>query len=80
VLRMVMRRGLWLTAVGLFIGIGLVLALGRVMAGLLYGVPPGDPVTLVGVSACLVVVAMLATYVPARRAARVEPSVALRAD
>lgn len=80
VLGLVMQRGLWLTATGLGIGIAGALALSRIVAGLLYGVTPTDPITLLAVALFLAAVAMLATYVPARRAARVNPMVALRAE
>ncbi len=80
VLRMVMGRGLRLTCAGLSIGVALALALGRVMAGLLYGVPATDPPTLVAVALTLIAIAILATYLPARRAAKLEPAIALRAD
>jgi putative ABC transport system permease protein len=80
VLRLVMRRGMFLIGTGLAIGIATSLALGRVVAGLLYGVTPRDPATLVTVAVFLTVVAMLATYFPARRATRVDPMVALRAE
>jgi putative ABC transport system permease protein len=80
VLRLVMRRGMLLTGIGLAIGIAAALALGRVMAGLLYGVTPNDPATLVSVALFLAAVAMLATYLPARRATRVHPMVALRTE
>jgi predicted permease len=75
-----LRHGLWLTAIGITIGIALSLLLTRVMSALLFGVKPTDPMTYVAVSAALAAVALFATHVPARRAARVDPIVALRAD
>ncbi len=80
VLRLVMHRALWLTGAGLVIGMAIALALGNVVASLLYGVTPTDPTTLVGVACVLISVAMLATYLPARRATRVDPMVALKND
>ena len=80
VLRLVMRRGFLLTGTGLAIGIGGTIALGRLVAGLLYGVRPADPTTLLAVALFLAAVAGLATYLPARRATRVDPMVALRAE
>ena len=80
ILRLVMQRGMLLIGTGLAIGIAAALALGRVVAGLLYGVTPTDPATLLAVALFLAAVAMLATYLPARRAARVDPMVALRAE
>jgi putative ABC transport system permease protein len=80
ILRLIMRRGFVLTGAGLAIGIAAVLALGRVVASLLYGVTPTDPATLVSVAIFLAAVAMLATYLPARRATRVDPMVALRTE
>jgi predicted permease len=80
VLGLVMRRGILLTGTGLAIGIGGTIALGRLVAGLLYGVRPADPVTLLAVALFLAAVAALATYLPARRATRVDPMVALRAE
>ena len=80
VLRLVMRRGLLLVAGGLGVGIVAALALGRLVAGLLYGLSAADPATLSGVALFLAVVAAIAIYVPARRATRVDPMVALRAD
>jgi predicted permease len=80
VLRLVMRRGFLLTGSGLAIGIGGTIALGRLVAGLLYGVRPADPATLLAVALFLAAVAALATYLPARRATRVDPMVALRAE
>jgi ABC-type antimicrobial peptide transport system permease subunit len=78
VLRLVMDRGVWLTALGLAAGSSLALALTRILRGVLYGVGPTDPVTFGTMAAALAVVALAACLVPARRAARVDPSVALR--
>jgi putative ABC transport system permease protein len=80
VLRLVMHRGMLLTGTGLAIGFVAALALGRVLAGLLYGITPTDPVTLLTVALFLAAVALVATYLPARRAARLDPMVALRAE
>jgi ABC-type antimicrobial peptide transport system permease subunit len=77
---MFLRHGLRLTATGIVIGIGVSLGLTRVMSALLFGVGPMDPVTYVAVAASLGAVALVATYLPARRASRVDPVVALRAD
>jgi putative ABC transport system permease protein len=78
VLRVVMRQGLRLTLIGVVVGVGGAVALTRVLSSLLYGVTPTDPVTLVLVSGALTIVALVASYLPARRAARVDPMVALR--
>jgi predicted permease len=78
--QMFLRQGLWLTAAGIAVGLGLALGLTRVMSALLFGVGPMDPATYAGVSLALTAVALLATYLPARRASRVDPIVALRAD
>jgi ABC-type antimicrobial peptide transport system permease subunit len=67
-----------LAITGLAIGVVGAMFLSRLMAGLLYGVQPTDPVTYFGVGALLLVVAVAAAYVPARRAMRVDPIVALR--
>jgi putative ABC transport system permease protein len=80
VLRLVMQRGMLLVGAGLAIGIIASLAMGRMVAGLLYGVTPTDPTTLLAVTLFLAAVAMLATYLPARRATRVDPILALKAD
>jgi putative ABC transport system permease protein len=80
VLRLVLRQGLTLTALGLGVGIVVSLAGSRVLAGFLYETSTVDPVVLVGVSLLLIVVAMLACYIPARRAAKVDPMVALRSE
>jgi putative ABC transport system permease protein len=80
ILGMVLRQGAALTLGGLAIGIAAALALGRVMAGFLYGITPTDPLTLAGVTVLLAVVAFVACVVPARRATQVDPLVALRAE
>jgi putative ABC transport system permease protein len=77
---LLLRHGLWLTGTGIVLGIGLAFLVTRVMSAYLFGVGPMDPVTYVSVSALLAGIASLATYLPARRAARVDPNVALRAD
>jgi putative ABC transport system permease protein len=78
ILRLVMRRGIVLVGIGLAIGFAAALASGRVVANLLYGVTPGDPATLLGVTLFLAAVAVVAIYVPARRAVRADPLAALR--
>ena len=78
--KMFLWHGLWLTTVGIALGVGAALALSRVMRALLFGVSPMDPMTYAAASAALAAVMLLAIYLPARRAARVDPVVALRAD
>ena len=78
--RMVVRQGLVLAVVGVGIGLVGALALARLISSLLYGVTPNDPVTLVAVTATLLVVAAIASWLPAMRAARIDPIEALRAD
>jgi putative ABC transport system permease protein len=76
--RLFLRHGLVLTGAGIAVGIGVALAVTRVMSALLFGVSPIDPVTYVAVAASLATVALLATYLPARRASRTDPIIALR--
>jgi putative ABC transport system permease protein len=73
-----MRQGLFVTSVGLFIGLAGAIAAARLLAPLLYGIGANDPVTLAAVALAVTAVAMLACYVPARRATKVDPTVALR--
>ena len=80
VLGLVVRQTLRLVALGAVLGIGGALALGRVMASLVFEVRPGDPVTIVTVTSLLTLVALAATLIPARRATRVTPIVALRRE
>ena len=78
--RTCLRQGLWLTAAGILIGICVARAVTRFMSTFLFGVGPMDPVTYAGVSGTLAAVALIGTYLPARRATRVDPLVALRAE
>jgi putative ABC transport system permease protein len=78
VLRAVLRQGLRLTAAGVFVGLAGALALTRVISQFLYGVTPTDPATFACTSLLLAGVALLASYLPARRAARIDPMAALR--
>jgi putative ABC transport system permease protein len=78
--RMVVGEGLRLTAVGAVLGIAGSLLAGRLVATLLFGVTTVDPVTLAAVVAVLAIVTMLASWLPARRAARIDPLIAIRGD
>lgn len=78
VLLLVVRQGVWLAVAGSVVGIAGALLLSRLMAKLLYGVQPTDPATFGAVAAGLGVVAMLACYIPARRAMHIDPMAALR--
>ena len=80
VLGLVLRRAAVVTAAGIVIGAGLALLLTRLLAALLYGVEPGDPATFVSVAVLLGVIALVAGYIPARRATRVDAIAALRAE
>jgi predicted permease len=78
VLRMILRQGLWLVAIGVAIGAAASFGLTRLIASQLYGVKPSDPATFVGAAVMVLVVACAACYIPARRAMRVDPIIALR--
>ena len=78
VVKMVMVQGMKLAIAGLAIGLVGSLGFGRLLASMLYGVSPTDPLTFALMSIGLVGVAIVANYIPARRAAKVDPMVALR--
>ena len=78
VLWLVLRNGLMLASIGLIVGLGAALYLTRLVASLLFGVSPNDSVTFIAVAAVTLLVALMACYLPARRATRVDPLIALR--
>jgi putative ABC transport system permease protein len=80
VLRLVLGEGLWLAAAGLLLGLSGAYLVGVVMKSLLFEIAPTDPVSIGAVSAVLLLAALLACYLPARRAAHVDPMVALRVE
>jgi predicted permease len=80
VLKMVMREGAALIAAGLIIGLAGAWAATRLIAGQLYKVSPTDPLTFIGIAVLLILVGVMACYIPARRAANVDPMVALRRE
>ena len=80
IVRMVIGEGMRLVAIGLAAGLAAAAALTWTLSSLLFGVGAGDPATFAGITALLVAVAFVATYVPARRAARVDPMLAIRCE
>ena len=78
--RMFLRHGLVLSAIGVAVGVGVAAALMRLMTSMLFQVSPLDVTTYVGVSVVLLAAAMIASYLPARRAASLNPVEALRAE
>jgi putative ABC transport system permease protein len=78
VLMLVVRQGMMLVLIGVVVGLGGAFVLTQVMSALLFGVTARDPITFVGVAALLLAVALIACLVPARRATKVDPLVALR--
>ncbi|HEX5834161.1 MAG TPA: ABC transporter permease [Pyrinomonadaceae bacterium] len=78
VIKLILRNGMFLVALGLTIGLAGALALTRLMTTLLFEVSPADPVTFATVALCVVAAALVACYIPARRATKVDPLVALR--
>jgi putative ABC transport system permease protein len=77
-LGLVLQEGLWVTLIGVVLGLAGALMLSRVMGRYVYGITSTDPLTFAATSLLLIAVALLASYIPARRAASVDPTVALR--
>ena len=80
VLQMTVKQGLKLVSAGMMLGLVAAFLLTRVLASLLYGISATDPITFVGISLVLLAVAILASYIPALRATKVDPIIALRAQ
>jgi ABC-type antimicrobial peptide transport system permease subunit len=80
VLTGVLKQGLILTTVGIVVGLGGAFALNQLIASLLYGVQPSDPITMVAVVATITLVAAVACWLPAWRASRMDPNIVLRQE
>jgi ABC-type antimicrobial peptide transport system permease subunit len=78
ILRMILRQGVWIISAGVLSGLALAVAISRLVGNFISGVSPYDPLTYLSVSALLGIVALFVCYIPARRATRVDPMVALR--
>jgi len=78
VLRLILKQGMSLVLTGVLIGFVAALFVGQLLSRMLYGVSPSDPISIAVAAAVLLAVALLACYLPARRASRVDPLVALR--
>ena len=78
--RLILRDAMWAVVPGVVLGLGFALVIAKLLQSLLYGVTSTDPVTYAGVITVLMLVAMLASWIPARRATRVDPMIAIRAD
>jgi putative ABC transport system permease protein len=77
---MILGEGLVMSVAGIAVGLGASAAATQVLAKLLFGIKPGDPVTFLAVSLALVLVALAASFFPARRAAKADPLLAMRGD
>jgi putative ABC transport system permease protein len=80
VVRLIVGQGMRVVAVGVAVGLAGALLVTRLMANVVYGIRVTDPLTYAAVSVLLVVVALVASYVPARRATRIDPLASMRAD
>jgi len=80
VMGLVMRESMVLVAAGVVIGLGAAVAASRLVASLLFGLTPTDPLAMAGAIAVMILVSALAGYLPARRASKVDPMVALRCE
>ena len=80
ILAMVVRQGMMLAVAGSVIGLAAAFGLTRVIRSLLYGVDATDPLTFAGTALLLMIIALLASYIPARRAVRIDPMTSLRCD
>jgi len=80
VVQLILGQGLWLVVPGIVLGALVALGAGKLFVSLVFGVKPSDPLTFLGIAALLVNVALLAMYIPARRAAGVDPMLALRSE
>ena len=78
--KLIVRQGMWLAAIGSLIGLALALAGARLLKSFLYGVSATDPITFTFIAVLLLTIAFLACWIPARRASRVDPMIALRAE
>jgi ABC-type antimicrobial peptide transport system permease subunit len=78
VIRMILREGLSLIAIGSTIGVALAAAVSRVLAGFLFGIPPADPVTFGSTTVLFAAIGLAACYLPVLRATRIDPQYALR--
>ena len=78
VLRLIVGQGIWLALIGVAIGLGVALLLTRAIRSFLFGVSPADPLTFLAISVLLLLTALIASLIPARRATKVDPLVALR--
>jgi putative ABC transport system permease protein len=80
ILNLVVRQGMALVLAGLTVGLAAAFLLMRLIRSLLFGVNATDPITFVGISFLLATITLLACYIPARRAARIDPLISLRCD
>jgi putative ABC transport system permease protein len=78
--QLILGQGMILAGIGLAVGLVIVFILARFLTSMLYGVSPTDPITFIAITFLLAAVALVACYIPAHRAARVDPMVALREE